>query len=218
MNVVELRRYAMRPGRRDDLIDLFEREFIETQEACGMTPVGHYRDLNDARSFVWFRGFENMEMRPGALEKFYLQSETWRRHRDAANDTLADSDNVLLLRPARGGSGFDLRGLSRAASASASNRLVAAAITMLDGPADEAHIAEFERKVLPQARALAQRVAYFVTEEQPNNFVRLPVREGEFAFVVTGICEDAGALEAWQKLFPQGETLRLQPAARALYR
>ena len=82
----------------------------------------------------------------------------------------------------------------------------------------KAHIAEFERKVLPQARALAQRVSYFVTEEQPNNFVRLPVREGEFAFVVTGICEDAGALEAWQKLFPQGETLWLQPAARALYR
>ena len=65
---------------------------------------------------------------------------------------------------------------------------------------------------------MAQRVAYFVTEEQPNNFVRLPVREGEFAFVVTGICEDAGALEAWQKLFPHGETLWLQPAARALYR
>ncbi len=39
----------MRPGRRDELIDLFEREFIETQEACGMVPIGHYRDLHDPK-------------------------------------------------------------------------------------------------------------------------------------------------------------------------
>ncbi len=31
--VVELRRYALHPGRRDTLIDLFDREFVETQEA-----------------------------------------------------------------------------------------------------------------------------------------------------------------------------------------
>jgi hypothetical protein len=30
--VVELRQYRMKPGRRDDLIDLFEREFVESQE------------------------------------------------------------------------------------------------------------------------------------------------------------------------------------------
>ena len=35
----------MRPGRRDDLEALLEREFIESQEACGMVPLGQYRDL-----------------------------------------------------------------------------------------------------------------------------------------------------------------------------
>ncbi len=72
--VVELRRYAMQPGRRDDLMTLFEREFIESQEACGMVPVGQYRDLDDAESFVWFREFADMSGRREALSAFYLES------------------------------------------------------------------------------------------------------------------------------------------------
>src|SRR6185295_7643561 len=30
--IVELRRYTLRAGRRDELIELFDREFVETQE------------------------------------------------------------------------------------------------------------------------------------------------------------------------------------------
>ena len=43
--VVELRQYTLRPGQRDVLIDLFDREFIESQEAEGMAIVGQFRDL-----------------------------------------------------------------------------------------------------------------------------------------------------------------------------
>ncbi|RZL06943.1 MAG: NIPSNAP family protein, partial [Rubrivivax sp.] len=34
--IVELRRYTLHPGQRDTLIELFEREFVESQEALGM--------------------------------------------------------------------------------------------------------------------------------------------------------------------------------------
>lgn len=34
--VVELRQYTLHPGKRDVLIDLFDREFIEPQEALGI--------------------------------------------------------------------------------------------------------------------------------------------------------------------------------------
>lgn len=33
--IVELRQYTLRPGQRDALIDLFDLEFVETQEAVG---------------------------------------------------------------------------------------------------------------------------------------------------------------------------------------
>lgn len=30
--IVELRQYTLHPGKRDTLIELFDREFVETQE------------------------------------------------------------------------------------------------------------------------------------------------------------------------------------------
>jgi NIPSNAP len=99
--VVELRRYAMRRGQRETLIELFDREFVETQEAVGMSVLGQFRDLEDPHSFVWLRGFSDMETRKQALEAFY-GGHVWREHARAANATMIDSDNVLLLRPIAG--------------------------------------------------------------------------------------------------------------------
>ena len=68
--VVELRQYTLVPGERETLIALFEREFIETQEATGMTMIGQFRDLNNPDRFVWLRGFSDMEARAVQLGSF----------------------------------------------------------------------------------------------------------------------------------------------------
>lgn len=215
--VIELRRYVLRPGMRESLITLFEREFIESQEACGMVPIGHYRDLDDPNSFVWFRGFETMETRRSALEGFYIRSEAWNAHRDEANATMVDSDNVLLLRNARPGSGFNLVGLERD-DARNGEHLVAVSMFMLGAAASNDLIRSFDERLVPQLRRHASRISYFVTEDKPNNFPRLPVREGEWAFVVVGICESPAAMAEWAQLVGPGcETLRLSPADRSLF-
>jgi hypothetical protein len=69
--ILELRQYTLHPGKRDDLIELFDREFVETQEAVGMTIVGQFRDLADSTRFVWVRGFRGMPSRAEALTAFY---------------------------------------------------------------------------------------------------------------------------------------------------
>ena len=106
--VVELRQYTLKPGQRDTLIDLFERHFIESQEAAGMTLVGQFRDRRREDRFVWLRGFANMETRHKALETFY-GGPVWAAHRSAANTTMLDTSDVLLLRPARPELAFLLR-------------------------------------------------------------------------------------------------------------
>ena len=40
--VLELRQYELHSGQRETLIDLFAREFIEPQEALGMTLIGPF--------------------------------------------------------------------------------------------------------------------------------------------------------------------------------
>lgn len=39
-SIIELRQYTLGHGKRDVMIELFEREFIESQETLGMTLVG----------------------------------------------------------------------------------------------------------------------------------------------------------------------------------
>ncbi|HJV62705.1 MAG TPA: hypothetical protein VJ743_17285, partial [Albitalea sp.] len=51
--VIELRQYTLHRGRRETLISLFEREFVESQEALGMHVLGTFRDLDAMDRFVW---------------------------------------------------------------------------------------------------------------------------------------------------------------------
>ena len=66
-----------------------------------MRILGTFRDLDDPDQFVWLRGFDDLASRAPALEAFYSGS-VWKAHSAAANATMVDVDNVLLLRPADG--------------------------------------------------------------------------------------------------------------------
>ena len=183
--VTELRQYTLHPGQRDTLIELFEREFVESQEHVGMTVIGTFVDLDDVDRFVWLRGFADMAARARALAAFY-GGPVWRAHRDAANATMVDSDNVLLLRPAESASGFVHPRAPRPPVGTLRRPpgLVVAHIGSFAEPPGAGFHALFRDTVAPLlASAGAEILAAFVTEPGPNDFPRLPVREGEQVFV-----------------------------------
>jgi hypothetical protein len=183
-SVLELRQYTLHPGRRDVLIELFDREFIESQEALGMTLVGQFRDLDQPNRFVWLRGFADMPSRARALEGFY-GGPVWKAHSKAANATMIDSDNVLLLRPARPGSEFQLRNDRPPVGTKGPGKgLIVATTYYFDAPVADDFVGFFENTMKPALRESGASVlAYFVTEHTKNNFPGLPVREGENVFV-----------------------------------
>ena len=127
--IVELRQYTLHPGKRDVLINLFDREFVESQEALGMKVIGQFRDLDNPNRFVWLRGFRDMPSRAQALKDFY-GGPVWKAHREAANATMIDSNNVLLLHPAMPTSEFSLgnRNRPKPGSNETRNELIVAAI------------------------------------------------------------------------------------------
>lgn len=183
--IVELRQYALRAGRRDALIDLFERAFIDGQEAAGIVVIGQFRDLQDPDRFVWLRGFPDMDRRCAALQAFY-GGPVWRAHRDAANPLIVDSENVLLLRPARPTSGFllDPRDRPPPGAAQGPRGLVLATILSFETPPEADVLDWFEGTLAPALTARgASILASFVTEASANTFPDLPVREGEHVFV-----------------------------------
>lgn len=153
--IVELRRYALKPGRRDELITLFAREFVTPQEDLGMAVLATFTDRDDPDAFVWLRGFpDDMEARRAALEAFY-GGPVWKEHGPAANATMLDSDNVLLLKTP----------------------------DLATPPAEVAlHIFHAETP-WPEDTEVTGALATLTTAHEKNTFPRLPVREGENALV-----------------------------------
>jgi quinol monooxygenase YgiN len=199
--VVELRQYTLRPGRRDELIELFDREFVETQEAAGIAVLGQFRDLRDPDRFVWLRGFADMPSRAAALRRFY-GGPAWAAHRDAANATMIDSDDVLLLRPLDGG--FPLPP-SRGSELPQSRFLATL------------HFAEAPFTTYPPTDL--PPLATFTTEYAENTFPALPIREGEHAYVWFARFDDQAALDKHVAgLDPAAPVLELAPTARSLLR
>jgi len=195
--IVELRQYTLHPGKRDTLIELFDREFVETQEAVGIQVIGQFRNLDDPDQFVWLRGFNDMSTRAQSLAAFY-GGPIWKAYRDAANATIIDSDNVLLLRLAHPTSGFSLTHENRLPPESSAVRdgFVTAAIYYFDKLVNSDFISYFENTIRPVLmEADANILAYFVTEDSPNTFPALPVREGENVFVWFGGFPDQATYE-----------------------
>lgn len=203
--ILELRQYTLHPGRRDELIELFGREFVAPQEAVGMKIAGQFRDLDDPDRFVWLRSFGDMRSRRDGLAAFY-GGAVWKANRDAANATMIDSDNVLLLRPAHGSPDFT----------APAGKLVIASIHSFDSVEGPGRFAEiFDKELAKRVRSAGGSIlGTFVTERSENDFPALPVREGENVFVWFASFADRAAYERFARDtadFPAAERLRLEP-------
>jgi hypothetical protein len=230
--VVELRQYTLHPGMRDVLIDLFDRELVETQEALGMTVLGQFRNLDDPDRFVWLRGFDDMPGRAEALAGFY-GGPVWQAHKDRANATMVDWDDVRLLRPAGLDAGFPPAAeRPPVGHTEAPPSAVLATLYLRDRPFDDSFVELFDRAVVPAlAEAGAVPLARLWTEYAENSFPALPVRTGEHAFVWFARFDSPADLDdhlrRWRDdalpalpatLSSPPQRLRLTPTARSLLR
>jgi hypothetical protein len=220
--VVELRQYTLHPGQRDTLIELFDREFIEPQEEVGLRVMGQFRHAQQPDQFVWLRGFADMDARARGLQAFY-GGPVWAEHRAAANATMIDSDNVLLLRPAWEGSAIASSPRPPRGSTAIPPGAVDVAIVHLKNPPDDALLAQCRERIAPRlADAGARVLGWYTTEYSPNNFPRLPVREREHVIVAISLFDDLAALGrflaggVWEReLAMPVEHLPLTPTARS---
>lgn len=234
--VLELRQYTLHPDQREVLIDLFDREFVETQEELGMSIVGQFRDLDDPDRFVWLRGFADMRSRLAALSEFY-GGPVWAEHRALANATMMNSDDVLLLRPIPPDCEFPAVEEPRrpVGSTKRPRSLIVATVLSLAEPVGQALLDLFTRRVEPLlTRAGSPRLLALQTEPARNTYPALPVREDEHFLVQLARYDDVDAHTAhlqrlsrspeWEEvqralhshLIAPSRHLRLQPTARSL--
>jgi hypothetical protein len=211
VTILELRQYTLHPGRRDELVALFEREFVESQEALGARVVGTFHYLADPDRFVWVREFADMGARLAALRGFY-GGPVWKEHRDAANTTMVDSDDVLLLEPV--GPGFPAASRAVVGKGRPERSRVLAVVRLGSGGEPDAAAAE---------RLLGVPVVVARTAPYVNDFPALPVRDEKVVVVFAafpGAAEAAVARRAVEHAW-RGEhlqVLELEPTARSAFR
>lgn len=215
--VFELRQYTLHPGKRDTLIELFDDEFVESQEAVGMRIYGQFRDADQADRFVWVRGFANMKARRQALASFY-GGPVWKAHGKAAAATMIDSDNVLLLRSIHPKRDFDDLPKSRPpVGAVEPTSLVEATVYGLRHEARARFLILYREKMRPALLdAGIVPLGAFDTEHAPNTYPALPVREGEEVFVwFASFKNDEASAASHQKLWHLRSWLSIQAELEA---
>jgi len=214
--IIEFRRYKLKPHCRDTLIDLFERHFVEGQEAEGIQILGQFYDLDDRDRFIWLRSFDDHAARVKSLNGFYY-GPIWTAYRDQANATMLAADDVLMLRPTTRTSNFVVDGVrhSNREPRSDSEGLVVASVIYVDSAPSDTVVADVVREiVLPAMTRVGGRVlASFVTDPSENGFPILPVRD-ELAVVWFGGLKSA---REYKNLGAEGVTRQVAEALNARY-
>lgn len=208
--IVELRQYLLHRSRRDELIELFDREFVETQEALGIRVIGQFRDVDRPNHFVWLRGFGDHDGRGEALASFY-GGPVWRKHGPAANATMIDSDDVYQLR-AIGMPDAQLRirhASDRDADANCGSILIVVSHRRCDD-----HDELIRGLLIPTVEEAGVRtLGLYATDAAENSFPALPVRPSNVLVWIAGSDRTDTLDEAAQQVSIARHQLAVQATA-----
>ena len=176
IKVIELRNYVIKPGRRDEFIELFEENFTQSQNILGGYTLGQYRIKDADDHFFWIRGFKDMSARKKFLNDFYYGSPAWKQHKSEANSLLVNNDNVHLLKP------LNLRGSSNDSEYSFNSNWFGqvkgiAVVDFYISNTKLGKLLEFVKKkyvaILDSSKI--EVTSFWTSEMTPNDFPALPV-------------------------------------------
>lgn len=193
--VIELRRYTIKPGGREDFARYFESYFPEAFEQLGAIAFGQFLERARSDHFTWLRGFHDLDARARVNGEFYY-GPLWKEHKARLNALIDDSDDVLLLRPLRPDTGVTvLPAVDVVRERDGAKGAVVAQIFRLQPGATDAFLARAEPAFETYRQAGARPAGLLITLDVPNNFPQLPVRTDGPYVVWLGLFPDGAAVE-----------------------
>ena len=99
--IVEVRSYRIKPGKRAEFIDLFEKRAIPALRSYGMKIIGPLLDVENPNKFVFLRSFPSLEAREQMKNDFY-GGELWKNELEGLAMPMLDSYDVILCETSAG--------------------------------------------------------------------------------------------------------------------
>lgn len=93
--IVEVRTYRIKPGRRAEFIEFFEKRAVPALQSHGMKVIGPLLDLEDPDTFTFLRGFPSLSERDRLKEAFY-EGPVWKGELEAIAMPMIESYSVVL--------------------------------------------------------------------------------------------------------------------------
>ena len=202
IKVLELRNYILKPGKRDDFINYFEKHFITSQNILGGYVLGQFRTKNADNRFLWFRGFNDMSSRSTYLPEFYRKSLVWQKFKAGANALIDDNDDVHLLKP------LNDTGINTNSFAKHKGIVVIDYYTANAGQLDQL-ISLYQNKYASYLQSAGvNNSSLWVSELTPNDYPSLPVIQDKNLLVVITFYKDEVEYESKLKLVENNKDLQ----------
>lgn len=99
--IVEVRSYRIKPGRRAEFIEFFEKRSIPALRSQGMQVVGPFLDLENPNKFAWLRCFPSLAERERMRDAFY-EGDLWKNELEAIAMPMLESYDVMLCETSPG--------------------------------------------------------------------------------------------------------------------
>ncbi|MFN2232221.1 MAG: NIPSNAP family protein [Anaerolineae bacterium] len=93
----ELRQYRVKPGKREEWVELMEKEIIPFQIAQGMVVIGSFVGEQEEDLYVWIRRFENEAQREALYQRVY-ESDYWKNEISPRVGDMLDRERIVVTR------------------------------------------------------------------------------------------------------------------------
>jgi heme-degrading monooxygenase HmoA len=94
--IIEMRTYRLKPGKREEFLEIFRTKSMPAHDEIGMKILGPWLSIEDPDTFFFMRGFPDVASREPMKAKFY-EGELWKRELEQVLMPMIERYDVVLV-------------------------------------------------------------------------------------------------------------------------
>ena len=99
--IIEMRTYKLKPGKRDEFLQIFRTRCMPAHAEIGMKILGPFLSVEDADTFFFMRGFPDLPSREPMKAKFY-EGQLWKSQLEAVLMPMLEKYDVVVVEDNKG--------------------------------------------------------------------------------------------------------------------